>query len=39
MLAMFKILNSMWTKNFQMYKLDLEKAEEQEIKLLTSIRS
>ena len=21
-------LNSMWTKNFQMYKLDLEKAEE-----------
>ena len=23
----------MWTKNFQMYKLDLEKTEEQEIKL------
>ena len=31
--------NNMWTKNFQMYKLDLEKAEEPEIKLLTSIRS
>ena len=28
----------MWTKNFQMYKLDLEKAEEPEIKLPTSIR-
>ena len=26
----------MWTKNFQMYKLDLEKAEEAAIKLLTS---
>ena len=26
----------MWTKNFQMYKLDLEKAEEPEIKLPTS---
>ena len=25
--------NSMWTKNFQMFKLDLEKAEEAEIKL------
>jgi len=25
----FKVgLNSMWTKNFQMYELDLEKAEE-----------
>ena len=24
----------MWTKNFKMYKLDLEKAEEPEIKLL-----
>ena len=24
----------MWTKNFQMFKLDLEKAEEPEIKLL-----
>ena len=28
--------NSMWTKNFQMFKLDLEKAEEPEIKLPTS---
>ena len=28
-----------WTKNFQMYKMDLEKAEEPEIKLLTSIGS
>ena len=25
--------NSMWTENFQMYKLDLEKAEEPEFKL------
>ena len=25
----------MWTESFQMYKLDLEKAEEPEIKLLT----
>ena len=31
--------NSMLTKNFQMFKLDLEKAEEPEIKLLTSIGS
>ena len=28
--------NSTWTKNFQMFKLDLEKAEEPEIKLPTS---
>ena len=38
---MFKILqpgfNSMLTMNFQMLKLDLEKAEEPEIKLPTSI--
>ena len=27
----------MWTKNFQMFKLDLEKAEEPEIKFLTSV--
>ena len=27
--------NSMWTENFQMFKLDLEKAEEPEIKLIT----
>ena len=26
----------MWTKNFQMFKLDLEKAKEPEIKLPTS---
>ena len=29
----------MWTKNFQMYKLDLEKAEEPEIKLPISVES
>ena len=29
----------MWTENFQMYKLDLEKAEEPENKLLTFIGS
>ena len=37
--VMLKILqlsfNSMWTENFQMFKLDLEKAEEPEIKLPT----
>ena len=31
--------NSTWTMNFQMFKLDLEKAEEPEIKLPTSIGS
>ena len=31
--------NSTWTVNFQIFKLDLEKAEEQEIKLPTSIGS
>ena len=31
--------NSMWTKNFQVFKLDLEKAEEPEIKLPTSVGS
>ena len=31
--------NSTWTENFQMFKLDLEKAEEQEIKLPTSAAS
>ena len=31
--------NSMWTENFQMYKLDLEKAEEPEIKLPISVGS
>ena len=29
----------MWTVNFQMFRLDLEKAEEPEIKLPTSVRS
>ena len=29
----------MWTENFQMYKLDLEKAEEPQIKLPTSVES
>ena len=31
--------NSTWTENFQMFKLDLEKAEEPEIKLPTSVGS
>ena len=31
--------NSMWIENFQMFKLDLEKAEEPEIRLSTSIGS
>ena len=31
--------SSMWTVNFQMFKLDLEKAGEPEIKLPTSIGS
>ena len=31
--------NKMWTMNFQMFKLDLEKAEEAEIKLPTSVGS
>ena len=31
--------NSMWTVNFQMFKLNLEKAEEPEIKLPTSVGS
>ena len=29
----------MWTENFQMFKLDLKKAEEPEIKLQTSVAS
>ena len=38
--VMFKILQvSMLTMNFQMFKLDLEKAEESEIKLPTSVGS
>ena len=31
--------NSMWTMNFQMFKLVIEKAEEPEIKLPTSVES
>ena len=31
--------NSMWIKNFQIFKLDLKKAEEPEIKLPTSVGS
>ena len=31
--------NSRWTENFQMFKLDLEKAEEWEMKLPTSVGS
>ena len=31
--------NSTWTEKFQMFKLDLEKAEEPEIKLPTSAES
>ena len=31
--------NSMWTENFQMYKLDLEKEAEPEMKLPTSVGS
>ena len=41
--VMLKILQArlqyMWTLNFQMFKLNFEKAEEPEIKLLTSIGS
>ena len=37
MLKIFKLgINNMWTGKLQMYKLDLEKAEEPEIKLPTS---
>ena len=41
--VMFKILHATsfsntWSKNFQMYKLDLEKAEDPEIKLLGSLK-
>ena len=36
----FKLgLSSLWTEKFQMYKLDLEKVEEPEIKLPTSTGS
>ena len=37
---LFKLgFSSMWTKNFQMYKLVLEEAEEPEVKLPTSTGS
>ena len=43
MLKILKMLkpgfNSTWTKNVQMFKLDLEKAEESEIKKPTSAGS
>ena len=32
-------LQNMWTMNFQMFKLELEKAEEPEIKLSKAVRS
>ena len=32
-------LRNMWTVNFQMFKLDLEKVEEPEVKLPTSVGS
>ena len=38
-LSMAVQFNSSWTVNFQMFKLDLEKAEESEIKLPTSAGS
>ena len=37
--VMLKIFQAVWTKNFQMFKLDSEKAEELEIDLPTSIGS
>ena len=41
--VMLKILQAMlqstWTENFQMFNLDLEQAEEPEIKLPTSVES
>ena len=40
MLKIFKLgFNNTWTENFQIYKLDLEKAKEPEIKLPTSTES
>jgi len=38
MLKIFKLgFNSIWTKNFQLYNLDLQKAEGSEIKLPTTV--
>ena len=39
MLKILQAFKSTWTMNFQMFKLDLEKAEESEIKLPTSAGS
>ena len=39
MLKILQVFKSMWTKNLQMYKLDLEKAEEPETKLPMSFGS
>ena len=39
MLQILQGLNSTWTENFQMYKPDLEKAEEPDITLSTSTGS
>ena len=39
MLKILQVFNSTWIVNFQMFKLDLEKAEEPEIKLSTSTGS
>ena len=39
MLKILQSFKSMWTENFQMYKLDLEKAVELEIKLPTWVGS
>ena len=37
MLKILQAFNSTWTGNLQMFKLDLEKAEEPDIKLPTSV--
>ena len=39
MLKILQVRLQQWTKNFQMYKLDLEEAEGPEIKLPTSAGS
>ena len=39
MLEILQARLQQWTKNFQMFKLDLEKAEEPEIKLPISVGS
>ena len=39
MLKILKVRLQQYTENFQMFKMDLEKAEEPEIKLSTSVRS